>query len=575
MKNYTTILLILACWVMAGCQNARSPYKAIMGQAEQLMETAPDSAYLLLQSLEEAPLSHSDSALFLLLRTEAEDKLYVKHTTDSLIAIARDCFEQEEDLPRLAKAWYLTGRIHSDWKQWEEATQDFLKAQKLAEKSDDHLLKGRIAGHLGNINWQNLLYLKARKFYYDSFHYYTLAKDTVKLAYSLKGLGETYMATYQADSAILLYKQALSLAETTRNKRLLEDVHDRLGYMYKESGENDWAIAHFRQAIQYSVDTPYYTYKNIGALFIQTGQLDSARHYLEQVLLSSELSARCMAYYFLSEVAHLEGDDEGAFEYKKQYEQLSEIFYQEKTPETVSHIQQKAEQETKAQSSNALRHRFLWGGMAVGVMALFAGTALFFGRKRRGKQPSPQPLALPLPASAQATEPKPELKQPEPELEPESKPVPEPVPEPEPAPEAKPIPLPPPEEKASGQEVDISLLKKKNRAYQALCRKDPFLKQLYGRKTIPPFTKLQWRQFAEAFDAIYPGITEQLKAQCPKMSPRELQTCQITLMEIKVNKVADVMGIQSDTVSSYKQKAKSHFKQTGTLDIILLQFIAE
>ena len=111
---------------------------------EQLMLRNPDSVLSSLQAIDPEQLSRGEQAWYYLLKTEAEDKLYRDHTTDSLIAFARDYYASTGDIPRLAKAFYLSGRIHTDWKEWERATEEFLKAKELTEESEDWGLKGRI-----------------------------------------------------------------------------------------------------------------------------------------------------------------------------------------------------------------------------------------------------------------------------------------------------------------------------------------------------------------------------------------------------------------------------------------------
>ena len=44
--------------------------------------------------------------MYYLLLTEAEDKTYKKHESDSLIAIATEYFDKTDDVKRKAKAWY-------------------------------------------------------------------------------------------------------------------------------------------------------------------------------------------------------------------------------------------------------------------------------------------------------------------------------------------------------------------------------------------------------------------------------------------------------------------------------------
>lgn len=405
---------------------------------------------------------------------------------------------------------------------------------------DDYRLRGLISSHIAEINWHNELYQQAQIYYNDAYQYYIKAKDTVRIAYALKGIGETYMAKYQTDSAICFYKQALFLAKTTQNRRLLQDIYNRLGYMYKKSKQNNEAITHLQKAIQFATDTPYYVYKNIGALFIQTEQLDSARYYLEQALNAPELATRCMANYYLSEVNHLEGNDQKAYDYQKEYELLSDSLDRKKQPNAVIQIQQQMQQQQMQQTYDGLMHK--WTGLIVGLVValLLKGVYVFWRTIRQQKT----------------------LSQLEPEKPSEQLEI-------QPA-----VPLP----MQNIPVENIPNVEELYKKYLSQCEAHPFLFPLLLRqKTLTSkFTSNDWTQFAEAFDSVFIGFTERLKTQCPEITYRELQICQLSIMGVKVARMADLIGGQSDSVSSTKQKIKNkYFKDKGKLETCLLTFLIE
>lgn len=205
MKKYV-LNLVLLLTLLSGCSDRIPHYNQELLQLESRVGAVPDSVYSRLDSFRIEELSAADRALFIIIKTEAADKLYKVHTTDSLIAEARGFFEHSKDIPRLAKACYLAGRIHSDWEEWTLAAEDFLQARELTRHSSDLVLKGRIASFLGKINWKNRLYLQAQFYYREALNYYSQCSDTLRMAYSLKEIGETYMANYQKDSAVFMYK---------------------------------------------------------------------------------------------------------------------------------------------------------------------------------------------------------------------------------------------------------------------------------------------------------------------------------------------------------------------------------
>ena len=94
------------------------------------MPTQPDSALELLDTLHTDPndFSAKDRAHYYLLLTEAMDKCYLTHTTDSLITIAKDFYENANNPDRRAKAWYYMGLIREGNQQPLLAQDAYLEA---------------------------------------------------------------------------------------------------------------------------------------------------------------------------------------------------------------------------------------------------------------------------------------------------------------------------------------------------------------------------------------------------------------------------------------------------------------
>ena len=92
-KNIVFLLiLILIIWISCdGMGHQTIDFRKI----ENLMPQHPDSALMLLEQIENKEnLSRKDKAHYYLLLTEAQDKTFVKHETDSLITIATDYYEE-------------------------------------------------------------------------------------------------------------------------------------------------------------------------------------------------------------------------------------------------------------------------------------------------------------------------------------------------------------------------------------------------------------------------------------------------------------------------------------------------
>lgn len=560
MEKYI-INLILLLMLLAGCDKKTPRYGEELLRLESRVDAAPDSVYHCLDSLDTGRMSEADRALFINIRTESADKLYKEHTTDTLIAEARSFFEKADDIPRLAKAWYLTGRIHTDWEKWALAAEDFLKARELAECSSDLILRGRIASFLGDVYWTNRLYPESQTYFREAYSFFEQVRDTARMAYTIREIGETYMANYQTDSAILIYKQALALAELTGERSVMVNIHHRLGYMYQEIGDYERALTHMRSGIMCSDDKPYVIFNNLGKLYIQMNMLDSARFYLEQVQKeASSLPTLCLVNSHLGELARKEGKLEEAYAYRKKYEMLADSLDRTKQTKDIIYLQhkQKEKELTDAHESQLRMKDYAIIGLAIFVV-ISAALAYRLRYKKRYYQREVKKLI----ESIRKNE---AIIRQQKELDEQSEKQ--------------------PEDDTSGtvskeriEQENLCLLKKFHELNREQCHRNPFLKKLYGGKKdiIPAFGPKEWRQYDEAFFSIYPLFTDNLRKSFPKLSEQEVRICQLSIMGVKTAKVADILSLQPETISSYKQKIKRSCFPNGTktLEELLLHFIVD
>ena len=87
-----------------------------MQQAEELMNTRPDSALHILEGMADSLAMLSDEAqmYYHLLTIQAKDKQYITHTDDSLINRIVEFYEDEGNDERLMMAYFYQGSTYRD-----------------------------------------------------------------------------------------------------------------------------------------------------------------------------------------------------------------------------------------------------------------------------------------------------------------------------------------------------------------------------------------------------------------------------------------------------------------------------
>lgn len=561
-------------FLLPGCKPAVTPYDEQLIQAEARIGEKPDSVYRVLKTIDKSTLSSANLALYHLLWTEAEDKLYIKHTTDSVVTLARTYFEKAADIPHVAKAWYLTARIHSDWEQWEEATQDFLKAKKLMEDSDDYALKGRIINHLGRVYYANRLFSAAQDNYKEAYRCFKQIPDSVSMAYTLQSIGSSFFPQQKPDSILFYYQAALKLAEPTQEERLLCDIYDSLGYIYMDLQQYDKALTCFKKSIQVlTVSTPYSVFADLGKLYTKIGQFDSAKVYLHKALDGPHRATRYMGYRYLAQIAEQEKDLKAALFYKTQQGLLQDSIEQSEKTESVIALQHKHNEQTLTEKSMQSQSQSNWlhGILLIGITGLFILLIAYLYRLI--KKDKSQLIRY----KKQWKDLVDKIHQNQIQIEKYEEKIQD---------YQKQLERIADQTGQENKETDSLQLQIKviqeqnqklmdqlyNRAIQE-CHQHPFLKLLYdNEQTQTSFTAAQWKLFDKAFDSIFPGYRKRIVQSFPDLPINYQRICCLVLLDIKVSRMANIMEIQTNSLSVYKNTIKKkyfHCCDNTSLQILL------
>lgn len=191
MKNNLYVFFLFFITGLMSCSHHSGLYE----HAEKIMSQHPDSVLTLLSTIQDVnDLSEKDRAMYYLLLTEAENKTYVKPTSDSLIAISTEYFDKTEDWGRKAKAWYYRGRINQDLGDALHAQDYYLKALQDESKVNDYMLLGRIYNSIGMLLTYQEVYESAIPYQKRALNCFKLLGDSVGQSFALRDIGRVYTA---------------------------------------------------------------------------------------------------------------------------------------------------------------------------------------------------------------------------------------------------------------------------------------------------------------------------------------------------------------------------------------------
>ena len=297
MKNNLYVFFLFFITGLMSCSHHSGLYE----HAEKIMSQHPDSVLTLLSTIQDVnDLSEKDRAMYYLLLTEAQNKTYIKPTSDSLITIAVEFFDKTEDWGRKAKAWYYRGRINQDLGDALHAQDYYLKALQDENQINDYILIGRIYSSIGMLYTYQNVYEKALPYQRKALDRFALMQDSVGISYVLRDIGRTFTALEKKDSAIAYYEQAL-LVCSSRNKPL---VYGELASLYIDKGEYLKSYKYIQKVLSSPSKKVLLdpTYLTLGKLFHKTNQIDSAYFYLRLCTNSPIIKTRAGAFYYLAQL---------------------------------------------------------------------------------------------------------------------------------------------------------------------------------------------------------------------------------------------------------------------------------
>ena len=134
-KPVIVIFILLLLEAVSGCT---SPVRRQLDRAEAIMESAPDSALAILDSIDTASLTRaSDRALYALLQTQGRIKTYEVLTDDSLISTAVSYYEDHGPDSNLMKSLFYQGEILTNNREFSKAIIPSMRAREMAISADN------------------------------------------------------------------------------------------------------------------------------------------------------------------------------------------------------------------------------------------------------------------------------------------------------------------------------------------------------------------------------------------------------------------------------------------------------
>jgi flagellar basal body-associated protein FliL len=335
---------LLLCTTFFSCRDG-GRIESILRTTDSLMEEHPDSALSILRrdSLEICRSGKDYRLWYALSRTEADDKCYILHVSDSTIRAAANYYNSHgSDLQRV-RANYLLGRVYCDMHLYGHALTSFNKAIKVESENDSAINRNKAR----SATWAGYVY-EAKGLHKDALRYNKLAYGYAKQAgaqvtevYSLRDIGRSYSYLKQNNTAIPYYRQAAKKAKAIGDANLYNMVMEELAGIYIEEGQLDDAYSALNTPFLATTDKDISSHYYVWAYYFEhTGQLDSAVAYNKRGMSYSNNTEKRDACLDIIRILNKQGKRDEAMEYYDKYSVYSDSVTASELNETSDMLSQ-------------------------------------------------------------------------------------------------------------------------------------------------------------------------------------------------------------------------------------------
>lgn len=347
-------LFFLISMLAVSCQNDSDALNSTLSKVEACMDAHPDSALNLLKTIPEPERLHGKSqADYALLLTQAMDKNYLKFSSDSLIAVALNYYTVDQRDPVMrAKAQFYYGRVMLELGKQEDALKYFLAAKAIYDNTQQYKMLALIAEEIGVINRKQEMYEVAVTNFQESLAIHQQLRDSQSVVRTYQNIARVYLYKNKWDSCSVYYGYALRVANQKGYKSEISILHE-LGILYRSIGDLHKAEHYFLASYdkETNEENKYMECLSIGYLYLQMGEFNNARKYLDLAVKSSSLFTKGDAYNCLFKLEVLQNNFQEAIAYNEKSDSINRIVNKLNSQSLIADLQKKYENE-KLQKEN-------------------------------------------------------------------------------------------------------------------------------------------------------------------------------------------------------------------------------
>lgn len=311
-----------------------------MLQAENCIITYPDSALFYLSTLKNEIKNEPEETqmYYNLLTIKAEDKLYIPHTSDSLIKVITKFYEEYDDNDKLMEAYYYMGSTYRDMKDTPRALRAFQDAIIAGKDSKQYNILAQIYGQMGKLFAYQELYDESIIANQKALYYSISKESEPQIPLAKRNIARMYASNGKLDSAMYYYQDAYRNALSLKNKTIIENISGEIGCLYYDIGKLDTAKTILQDVIANKQNTTN-ALLNLGLIYQRHNNMDSAQYFLNKVIALGDIYKQRTSYRYLAKIEAYKKNYYKAYNYAFKYLELRDSVDNITKTETIGKIQ--------------------------------------------------------------------------------------------------------------------------------------------------------------------------------------------------------------------------------------------
>ena len=294
-------------------------------EADSLVEDAPEKALSLLRKDSAAICGQGKAGVmgFWLLKTHAEDKLYITHLSDSAMQEVAEYYEGHGTPAQQVHAHYVLGRVYCDMRLSGSAISAFAKALEVkGDDADTYLYKYKAATWMGTLYGDKCLWQEAITVEKKAYGYAIKSGRKAPVIYSLRDIGRMYGHQGKGKLAIPYYRKASTIALKTSNTYLHNMVEEELAGVYIANGMMAEARKSLSTPVMEEADVDEdiaARYAIWGLFYERNSKPDSALYFYKKSLPYGDFEFRKEVYAIIASLYRCMGNYEKSASYAALY----------------------------------------------------------------------------------------------------------------------------------------------------------------------------------------------------------------------------------------------------------------